>query len=102
MPQEHENSLKFFQRALQLDPSFTYAYTLAGHEYFGNEDFDKGLQCYRQAMRLDPRHYNAWYVTSAPGTFWTLRAPFSSLRAVTADSTAVFASRCKRPFLYLK
>ena len=59
--QEHENALKFFQRALQLDPSFTYAYTLAGHEYFANEDFDKGLQCYRHAMRLDPRHYNAWY-----------------------------------------
>lgn len=58
--QEHENALKFFQRALQLDPSFTYAYTLAGHEYFANEDFDKGLQCYRNAMRLDPRHYNAW------------------------------------------
>lgn len=58
--QEHENALKFFQRALQLDPSFTYAYTLAGHEYFANEDFDKGLQCYRHAMRLDPRHYNAW------------------------------------------
>ena len=59
--QEHENSLKFFQRALQLDPSFTYAYTLAGHDYFANEDFEKGLQCYRNAMRLDPRHYNAWY-----------------------------------------
>ena len=58
--QEHENALKFFQRALQLDPTFTYAYTLAGHEYFANEDFEKGLQCYRQAMRLDPRHYNAW------------------------------------------
>lgn len=60
MLQEHENALKFFQRALQLDPTFTYAYTLAGHEYFANEDFEKGLQCYRQAMRLDPRHYNAW------------------------------------------
>ncbi len=69
VPQEHENALKFFQRALQLDPSFTYAYTLAGHEYFANEDFDKGLQCYRHAMRLDPRHYNAWYVTFAHGSF---------------------------------
>lgn len=66
--QEHENALKFFQRALQLDPTFTYAYTLAGHEYFANEDFEKGLQCYRQAMRLDCRHYNAW---------WALLSPFN-------------------------
>lgn len=39
--QEHESALKFFQRALQLDPTFTYAYTLSGHEYFANEDFEK-------------------------------------------------------------
>ena len=24
-----------------MDPSFTYAYTLAGHEHVSNEDFDK-------------------------------------------------------------
>ncbi|KAK9823416.1 hypothetical protein WJX72_002594 [[Myrmecia] bisecta] len=61
LQKEHENALKFFQRALQLDPAFTYAYTLCGHEYFANEDFDKGLACYRNALRIDPRHYNAWY-----------------------------------------
>ena len=59
-PQEHENALRFFQRALQIDPTFTYAYTLAGHEYAANEDFEKGLSCYQNAVRLDPRHYNAW------------------------------------------
>jgi anaphase-promoting complex subunit 3 len=58
--QEHENALRFFQRALQVDPTFTYAYTLAGHEYAANEDFEKGLSCYQNAVRLDPRHYNAW------------------------------------------
>ena len=109
MPQEHENALKFFQRALQLDPSFTYAYTLAGHEYFANEDFDKGLQCYRHAMRLDPRHYNAWYVASACERFWTLLLMHPSpvcgwmcMGAVIANPIAVFSSRCKRPHLLLK
>ena len=61
LQREHETALKFFQRALQLRPSFTYAHTLCGHEYFTNEDYDKGLTCYRGAIRLDPRHYNAWY-----------------------------------------
>ena len=54
-------ALKFFQRALQLDPAFTYAYTLSGHENLALEQFDKSLTCFRNAMRLDPRHYNAWY-----------------------------------------
>ena len=57
---EHDNALKSFQRALQLEPTFTYAYTLAGHEYFANEDFDQSMSCYRNAIRMDPRHYNAW------------------------------------------
>ena len=35
--QEHETALRYFQRALQLDPTLPYAYTLCGHEYFANE-----------------------------------------------------------------
>ena len=58
--QEHETALRYFQRALQLDAALPYAYTLCGHEYFANEDFDKGVTCYRNAIRIDPRHYNAW------------------------------------------
>jgi hypothetical protein len=26
------------------------------------EDFEEGLTCYRNSIRLDPRHYNAWWV----------------------------------------
>lgn len=61
LQKDHETALKFFQRALQLDPQFTYAHTLCGHEYVAMEDFEEGLICYRKAIRLDSRHYNAWY-----------------------------------------
>uniref|UniRef100_K3W6X7 Cdc23 domain-containing protein n=1 Tax=Globisporangium ultimum (strain ATCC 200006 / CBS 805.95 / DAOM BR144) TaxID=431595 RepID=K3W6X7_GLOUD len=61
LQKEHDTALIFFQRAIQLDPSFTYAYTLSGHEYVANEDFEKAIHCYRHAIRTDPRHYNAWY-----------------------------------------
>ncbi|QDZ20960.1 cell division cycle protein 27-like protein [Chloropicon primus] len=61
LQKEHETALKFFQRALQLDPRFTYAHTLCGHEYFANEDFVSSLRCYRNAIRIDAQHYNAWY-----------------------------------------
>eukprot|EP00249_Psilotum_nudum_P000982 c13222_g1_i1 orf=51-2417(+) len=58
---DHEAALKFFQRALQLDPHFTYAHTLCGHEFIAMEDFDEAIASYRNAIRIDPRHYNAWY-----------------------------------------
>lgn len=61
LQKEHDTALTFFQRAIQLNPSFTYAYTLSGHEYVANEDFEKAINCYRHAIRTDPRHYNAWY-----------------------------------------
>lgn len=40
---------------------FTYAFTLAGHEHYANDDLEEALQCYRNAIRVDSRHYNAWY-----------------------------------------
>ncbi|KAL9645999.1 hypothetical protein ABK040_000439 [Willaertia magna] len=58
---DHESALKYFERATKVDNLFTYAYTLAGHEHFANDDLDGALQCYRHAIRIDDRHYNAWY-----------------------------------------
>lgn len=58
---EHETALKFFKRAIQINPSFTYAHTLSGHEYVSNEDFEKATAYYQKAIHLNPRHYNAWY-----------------------------------------
>ena len=61
LQKEHETALTFFRRSVQLDPSFTYSHTLSGHDYFACEDFDKAVACYRDAIRADERHYNAWY-----------------------------------------
>lgn len=48
-------------KALQLDSTYAYAHTLSGHEYVANDDLDKALSCFREAIVQDPRHYNAWY-----------------------------------------
>lgn len=45
----------------QVDPDFAYAHTLLGHEFVLIEELDKALMSFRNATRLDPRHYNAWY-----------------------------------------
>jgi anaphase-promoting complex subunit 3 len=58
---EHESSLKCFHRAIQLDPSFAYAYCLCGHEYSSNEALDKAQSYFRDAIRYNSRLYNAWY-----------------------------------------
>jgi anaphase-promoting complex subunit 3 len=44
-----------------VDTNFAYAYTLLGHEYVMIEELEKALSCFRAAVRVDPRHYNAWY-----------------------------------------
>lgn len=61
LQREHEQALKCFRRATQLDPQFAYGFTLQGHEYVANEEFEKALDAYRCAIGADNRHYNAWY-----------------------------------------
>lgn len=58
---DHDQAIKCFKRASQLDPKFTYAYTLQGHEYIENEEYDKALSAYRTAIAVDHRHVNGWY-----------------------------------------
>ncbi|XP_073350537.1 cell division cycle protein 27 homolog isoform X1 [Pagrus major] len=61
LQREHDIAIKFFQRAIQVDPSFAYAYTLLGHEFVLTEELDRALACFRNAIRVNNRHYNAWY-----------------------------------------
>jgi anaphase-promoting complex subunit 3 len=61
LQKEHETSIKFLQRAIQVEPEFAYAYTLLGHELAVTDEMDHAMSCFRNATRIDPRHYNAWY-----------------------------------------
>uniref|UniRef100_A0A3P8VHH3 Cell division cycle protein 27 homolog n=1 Tax=Cynoglossus semilaevis TaxID=244447 RepID=A0A3P8VHH3_CYNSE len=61
LQREHDIAIKFFQRAIQVDPDFAYAYTLLGHEFVLTEELDRALACFRNAIRVNKRHYNAWY-----------------------------------------
>ncbi|ELR10852.1 tetratricopeptide repeat domain containing protein [Acanthamoeba castellanii str. Neff] len=61
LQKEHQTAIKFFQRATEVDGSFAYGHTLCGHEYVASDDLEKALACFRTAVRIDPRHYNAWF-----------------------------------------
>ena len=61
LQKEHEIAIKFFTRATQISPSFAYAYTLSGHEYVDNENYNLASDCYKKALNYDERHFNAWW-----------------------------------------
>lgn len=61
LQREPDVAIRYFQRALQIDPSFTYAHTLCGHEFVSNEDLEKAMKSFRMAILQDDRHYNAWF-----------------------------------------
>ena len=61
LQRDHDQALKCFKRATQLDPKFAYAFTLQGHEHVANEEYDKALAAYRSSIAAESRHYNAWY-----------------------------------------
>jgi len=61
LQREPDVAIRYFQRALQIDPAFTYAHTLCGHELVSNEDLDRAMKSFRTAILYDDRHYNAWF-----------------------------------------
>jgi len=61
LQKEHDIAIRYFQRAIQVDSQFVYAYTLLGHEFVLIDELDKALAAFRNALRLNARHYNAWY-----------------------------------------
>lgn len=60
LQKERSQALTCFRRAFQMDPSCAYAYTLSGHESI-DEDLEKAINFFQSALRVDARHYNAWY-----------------------------------------
>lgn len=61
LQKDRAQALTCFRRASQLDPSCAYAFTLSGHESI-DENLDRSINFFESALRVDARHYNAWYV----------------------------------------
>ncbi|KAK6200225.1 uncharacterized protein RJT21DRAFT_130858 [Scheffersomyces amazonensis] len=58
---EPDEAIKCFNKAIKINEDFTYAYTLKGHEYFGNDNYEMALENFRISLLKDNRHYNALY-----------------------------------------
>ena len=55
LQKEHEVALKFLGRAIQLNNSYAYAYTLCGHEHFANEAYNESKDFYSKAISIDDK-----------------------------------------------
>ena len=55
LQKEHELALKFFNRAIQINHHYAYAFTLSGHEYVETENYSLAKQCYTNAINSDDR-----------------------------------------------
>jgi anaphase-promoting complex subunit 8 len=54
-------AIVYFQRALKLNPHYTGAWTLMGHEYVELKNTPAAMEAYRQAADISPQDYRAWY-----------------------------------------
>lgn len=61
LQRETDEAIKSFQKAVQMDQKFAYAYTLQGHEYVANDAYENALDNFRNALLYDIKHYNAYY-----------------------------------------
>lgn len=61
LSREHEQAIACFRRATQVDPGFSYAWTLMGHELLTNEEFDAALASFRKGVGSERRGFGAWY-----------------------------------------
>lgn len=56
----HQEAIKCFRRAGQLQPQLAYSYSLLGHEHFEAEEYGEATTAFRRALQVDQRHYSAW------------------------------------------
>lgn len=60
LEKDHDEAMRCFRRATQVNPGCAYAWTLCGYEAVEMEEYERAIGFYRNAIKSDQRHYNAW------------------------------------------
>ncbi|CAD6198243.1 unnamed protein product [Caenorhabditis auriculariae] len=58
---ENEQAIKYFQRALRLNPGVASIWVLIGHEFMEIKNNSAACVAYRKAIEVDPADYRGWY-----------------------------------------
>ncbi len=51
----------YLERALKLNPGYTYAYANLGNAYYNMARFPEAIKNYKRALQLNPRHFQVNY-----------------------------------------
>ncbi|MHA1650937.1 MAG: tetratricopeptide repeat protein, partial [Candidatus Helarchaeota archaeon] len=54
-------AIECYEKALEIDPDFTAAWTALGDVYYEIADFEKAIESYEHAIQIDPEFKIAWY-----------------------------------------
>lgn len=57
---EIKESIKHFNRAVELEPNYVYAWNWLGHSYWDLKDFKNALKYVNKALELDPHSIHNW------------------------------------------
>ncbi|MCJ1448453.1 MAG: anaphase-promoting complex subunit cdc27 [Stictis urceolatum] len=111
LQRDHDQALKCFKRATQLDPTFAYAFTLQGHEHVYNEEYGKAMVAFRSGIIADHRHYNSWYglarVYEKQGKFEVAEQHYRTAASINPTSSVLLCcigmvlEKQRRPMLAL-
>ncbi len=52
-------SIKIFQRIIEIQPGYKYAWNNLGNIYARMGDYEKAMNCYRKALEIDPKYGDA-------------------------------------------
>ena len=57
---DYDKALADFNQAIQLDPTYVFAYNNCGNVYLHKGDYDKAIADYDKAIQLDPKYAGAY------------------------------------------
>ncbi|OCF60736.1 cytoplasmic protein [Kwoniella mangroviensis CBS 10435] len=55
---KHEKAIEDAEKALDLDPNFSKAYSRLGHAHFSTGDYPSAVRAYEDGLKLDPSNSN--------------------------------------------
>ena len=58
---KYDLAIKFFQKAIDIDPEYVSAYNGLGDTYFNQGKYDLVIESYQKAIAIDPNDAGAYY-----------------------------------------
>src|SRR5450432_1148778 len=53
--ENYESAIKYFEKAIKIDPEFAFAWDNMGISYRKLNNYDKAIECYKKSPEIDPK-----------------------------------------------